>query len=93
MRRHISGCPDCTAELARYDEMLGSLRSMRTEYAAPPPGLVSSLIAIPVNEGRLSHVRSHVVRNRKAYLGGLTIAAVGAAGAAVWRSRARAAAA
>jgi hypothetical protein len=93
MRRHIAGCPDCKAELARYDELLAGLRTMRTETAAPPPGLVAALAAIPANESRLRLVRTHVARNRKAYVGGIALVAAGAAGAAVWRSRARAAAA
>jgi hypothetical protein len=93
VRRHISSCPVCSAELVRYDELLAGLRSMRNETAPVPPGLVAALAAIPSSGSRLQVARTHVTRHRKAYIGGLALAAAGAAGAALVRSRARTAAA
>jgi len=92
VRRHISSCAVCGAELARYDELLAGLRSMRDETVLAPPGLVAALTAIPSNGTRLQVARTHVTRHRKAYIGGLALAAAGAAGAALWRSRTAAAA-
>ena len=93
VRRHISSCSNCGADLARYDELLAGLRSMRDEAAPVPPGLVAALTAIPTSGSRLQVARTHVTRHRKAYIGGFALAAAGAAGAALWRSRVRTAAA
>jgi anti-sigma factor RsiW len=93
VRRHISSCPNCGAELERYDELLAGLRSMRDVTAPAPPGLVAALNAIPSGGSRLQVARTHVTRHRKAYIGGLALAAAGAAGAALWRARVRTAAA
>jgi anti-sigma factor RsiW len=92
VRRHISSCPNCSLELARYDELLGGLRAMRHETATVPPALVDVLKAIPSSGSRLQVARTHVTRHRRAYIGGLALAAAGAAGAALWRSRTAAAA-
>jgi anti-sigma factor RsiW len=89
VRHHISSCPNCSAELARYDELLAGLRAMRDETAPAPPGLVASLKAISSSGSRLEVARTHVTRHRKAYIGGLALAAAGAAGAALWRARVR----
>lgn len=93
LRRHLSGCDRCKAELRRYESLLDGLGALRATPATVPVGLVNSLTAIPSQETRLRGARTHVVRHRRAYLGGLAAAAVGAAGAALWRSRVRAAAA
>jgi anti-sigma factor RsiW len=90
VRRHLSGCPGCTEELKRYETMLDALGALRSETIPVPVGLVQSLKAIPANETRLQNARTHVVRHRRAYFGGLAVAAVGA-GAILWRSRLRAA--
>ncbi|MGH2787442.1 MAG: anti-sigma factor family protein [Actinomycetota bacterium] len=100
VRRHLAECPDCRAEFAGYESMLADLRSLQAVTAQPPDGLRTALLAIPsattpidAARVRVDSARAHVARNRKAYLGGLAVALAGAAGAAVWRSRARAAAA
>jgi hypothetical protein len=100
LRRHLEGCRGCRAELARYESMLTDLRSLKAVTADPPPGLKSSLIAIPSTATRLAAARthvetakSHVSRHRKVYMGGLAVAVAGAVGAAAWRTRVRAAAA
>src|SRR5918992_5618193 len=81
LRRHLEGCRGCRAELARYETMLTDLRSLKAVTADPPPGLKTSLIAIPSTATRLAaaraHVdtaRSHVSRHRKVYIGGLAVA-------------------
>ena len=89
VRRHISSCAACSTELARYEELLAGLRMLRDETAAAPPGLVAALTAIPSGGSKLQVARTHVTRHRRAYLGGLAVAAVGATGAALWRARAR----
>jgi Putative zinc-finger len=87
VRRHVSGCPDCRAELARYEVLLEGLGLLRTQTLDPPPELLPSLYATPSRRRHLSGAQRHVVRHRRAYLGGLALAAAGAAGAAVWRSK------
>ena len=86
LRRHVTRCLDCRSELAHYEEVAAQLGRMRSQLSAPPPGLKRSLVAIPSGAGRLRDVATHVVRNRRAYAGGLTVAVVGA-GAVLWRSR------
>jgi anti-sigma factor RsiW len=90
VRRHLARCPECRAELARY-ESLGAGYSALTEVTSePPPGLLKALQAIPESGGRLADVRTHVARNRKAYAGGVAaVVGAGLAGAALWRSRSR----
>lgn len=86
VRRHLSRCDDCSAELGRYETLFRSLQDMRARTAEPPPQLVHQLATIPYRSNRLSHARTHVVRNKNRYAAGLAVAAVGA-GAAVWRTR------
>jgi anti-sigma factor RsiW len=86
VRRHLAGCTDCREELAAYGELSGALSTLRSASIEPPPALRASLLAIPSEARRLDGLRSHVSRNKKTYAGVL-VAAAGAAGAAVWRSR------
>jgi anti-sigma factor RsiW len=87
VRRHLSRCPDCKAELAQYDEMLDGLAVMRSVEIAPPPGLDRWLAEIPNTHNRLEQVRDHVARNRTAYAGGVAVAVLGAVGTALWKNR------
>jgi hypothetical protein len=94
LRAHLDDCADCGTELERYEMLLDSLAGLRSAVAEPPPRLLASLVDIPHNAGlrdlvgwRSAAVRAHVRRNRGAYLGGAV--AIGAAGAALWRTRAR----
>ena len=89
VRRHVARCPDCSAELARYEELRDALGGLATRVVEPPPGLARSLAAIPERDRRLDHVRTHVVRNRKAYAGGVVVALAGAGATALWRARSR----
>jgi hypothetical protein len=65
-------------------ELLGGLE-MRT--VEPPPGLERALAAIPSHAGRVESLRTHVARNRRAYLGGAAVVLAGAAGAVLVRRR------
>jgi hypothetical protein len=85
LRRHVSSCSGCRAELARYESLLETLAAMPAATVEPPPGLYRSLAAIPSQPGRVQSAAGHVARNRKVYVGGLAVALAGAAGAAVWR--------
>ena len=97
VRRHLSRCPECNAEFARYEALMGGLRTLQTVTAEPPAGLFGALVGIPARASRLhgarvraESARDHVARNRNAYIsGGVVVAVAGALGAALWRSRAR----
>lgn len=91
VRRHVSRCPDCKQELARYEALLGAMSSLQSNVVETPLSLKASLLAIPEKAGSLDTVRAHVARNRNAYLGGAAaaVAVAGAAGAVLWRSRRR----
>ena len=86
-RRHLSRCPECRAELARYEELRASLGALTTVAAEPPASLLGALVAIPTGGSRIDQARTHLERNRRVYVGGFAVALAGAAGAAVWRSR------
>ena len=87
VRRHLSRCDDCSSELDAYQSLFGSLAEMRHLHVEPPRELVHQLAAIPYRANRLEEARVHVVRNRNRYAAGLAVAALGAAGAAVYRTR------
>jgi anti-sigma factor RsiW len=88
VRRHLSRCEECTLELDRYQSLAASLGSLRAATVEPPPQLFHQLAAIPYRSSRVEDVRSHVARHRNGYaVAGVAVAAAGALGAAVWRSR------
>ena len=87
VRRHLSRCPECAAELEAYVSVREGLSTMRLVEAEPPADLFGRLIAIPDEDPAVKRVKTHVSRHRNAYAGGLAVAVVGAAGAALWRSR------
>ena len=89
VRRHISGCPDCRAELRKYEALAGGLSRMHAVTAEPPPSLKPALLSIPVADNRVEAVRTHVARNRRTYAGAAAVAIAGAAGALAWWSRRR----
>ena len=89
MRRHVSRCPGCSEELEAYRSLRAATAQLAAAAAAaPPPGLQDALVAISSGATRLDEVRSHVVRHKRAYAGGVALA-LGATGAALWRSRRR----
>ncbi len=88
LRRHLSRCADCRAELARYELLLGSLAELRSVTAQPPARLFDALAAISRDASaaqtvlwRAGAMTGHLSRNRAAYLSGLGVALAGAAGA------------
>ncbi|HVM36462.1 MAG TPA: hypothetical protein VM784_14120 [Actinomycetota bacterium] len=89
LRRHLSRCSDCRAEVDRYEALSGGLRALASITAEPPARLLTALIDIPARRTRIDEARDHVVRHRGRYLGGLAGAAAVAGTAALWRTRAR----
>lgn len=90
-RDHLESCLRCQAELAQYRKLLKALRTLRTEVLTPAPGLVSDIFATLEAAGERQAMRS-VIRGRKAaYVGGIAVASVAAAGGAaiVLASRSR----
>ena len=81
VRRHVGQCTDCKRELGRYVALLAGLDDLRHESIEPPAGLLASLVTIPSEQSRVETVRSHVVRNKRVYAGGVAVAAMGLAGA------------
>lgn len=88
VRRHLSRCAGCEAELEAYRSLRAATARLALATSAPPPGLKDALAGIPSGATRLDDVRSHVSRHRKEYAAGVAIA-LGATGAALWRSRRR----
>ena len=88
VRRHLAACPDCRAEQAFYKDLATGLHHLRAATTDVPPELTRSLVAIPTQTGRVDQVRTHVARNRAAYVGG-AVAVAGALGATLWRVRSR----
>jgi anti-sigma factor RsiW len=87
VRRHLSRCPHCSTEMARYRTLMSSLKGLEARTPEPPEGLVEVLIRIPSEARRIDVVRVHVARNRRVYAGGAAVALAGAAGAALWQVR------
>jgi hypothetical protein len=90
-RAHLDGCLRCQAELAQYRKLLKALRTLRTEVLSPPSGLVSDILVSIEQAGERHAVRSAVRGRKAAYVGGLAVASVAAAGGAalVLASRSR----
>ncbi len=44
-RAHLRRCSDCSAELARQEQLAEALASLRTQPPQPPPGLLEDLLA------------------------------------------------
>lgn len=88
VRRHLASCPECRAEVESYKELAAGLRELRHVTSEVPASLTSALEAIPGKTGVVGNVRTHVARNRAAYVGG-AVALAGAVGATLWRVRSR----
>jgi predicted anti-sigma-YlaC factor YlaD len=89
IRRHLSRCPDCRAEVDRYEALTGGLRALASVTAEPPARLLEGLLDIPARRTRLDEARDHVTRNRGRYVGGVAGAAALAGTAALLRARSR----
>jgi anti-sigma factor RsiW len=87
VKRHLSRCTECSAELARYQSLANALGALETTPLEPPPELAVALKEIPRSQTRVALLRAHMARNRSAYIGGAAVAVAGAAGAVLWRSR------
>jgi hypothetical protein len=44
VRGHVRRCPECSAELARQEQLHAALSSLRETRPEPPPGLLDSLL-------------------------------------------------
>ena len=88
VRRHLASCSDCRAERALYKDLATGLHELSRVTTDVPSDLTTSLVAIPSRAGRVGQVRTHVARNRAAYVGG-AVAVAGALGATLWRVRSR----
>ena len=88
VRRHLAFCSDCKREVARYRELQANLEGMRASSVEVPRELTQALLAIPSNQNLVGSMRKHVARNRRAYVGGVALAA-GALGATIWRLKSR----
>ena len=89
VRRHLARCADCRTQLAQYDTLSDNLRDLATTTVEVPATLMRTLEAIPSGTTAINDMVTHVVRNRRAYLGGVAVAIAGAAGAALWQKKRR----
>jgi predicted anti-sigma-YlaC factor YlaD len=44
-RAHLRHCADCSAELARQEQLTAALATLREQPPSPPPGLLDDLLA------------------------------------------------
>ncbi len=89
VRRHLSVCGDCSAELARYERLLNDLGALNQMTIDAPPGLFGTLAEAPFMVGRVERARTHVAHNRNVYLSGAAVGVTGVVGAAAWLVRNR----
>jgi anti-sigma factor RsiW len=85
--RHVARCDDCRVEVARYEQLSDALAALPARPIEPPADLRPALIAIAGVPRRV--MRSHLARNRRAYLKGVVVAAAGMAGAVAVKTRGR----
>ena len=45
VRSHVKRCADCSADLARQEQLAAALGTLRDAPPAPPPGLLDDLLA------------------------------------------------
>jgi hypothetical protein len=89
LRRHLVSCTTCKSELRRYESLSAGLHDLTAVTAEPPASLRHQLVAIPSDSLRVDAIRTHVLRNRRAYTSGAAVVLAGAVGAAAWRLRRR----
>lgn len=89
-RWHVDRCLRCQTELVQYRKVLRSLRTLRTEFLEPAPGLLADILATIAESGERHAVRQLLSGRRAAYFGGIAAAtAAGAAGVVVLASMSR----
>lgn len=87
-RGHIESCLRCQADLVQYRKVLRALRTMRTDYLEPSPGLLSDILASLEEAGERHAILAVLHDRRAAYIGGIAAAATAAgAGALVMATR------
>ena len=93
VRRHLSDCQGCRAELQRYEELLSAMASVRSVTVETPPQVLAAVLDIPNQPAGLRHIANRttdlVSTHRNAVLGGVAAAALAGAGAVVWVQRSR----
>jgi anti-sigma factor RsiW len=89
IRRHLAGCDACRSELARYEALSAQMPALIGHTAEPPAHLLGALVSIPSGSNSVETVKTHLTRNRNAYLSGAAVVVAGAAAGAIWRSRRR----
>lgn len=90
LRRHLGRCPECRAEMERYELLTGTLGQLPHATVEPPVSLVRALEKIPETATRAEMMKRHLTKNKKRYAaGGLAVAAIGAAGALALSRRPR----
>jgi anti-sigma factor RsiW len=89
LRRHLVTCADCKTELRHYEAMSAGLQDLIAVTAEPSAILRRQLSAIPSESNKVESIRTHLARNRRAYVSGAAVVLAGAAGAAAWRLRRR----
>jgi Putative zinc-finger len=87
VRRHLARCADCRTALAQYDVLGDQLEALGSATVDVLVTLMRSLEQIPSDMNTLDDVVTHVVRNRKKYIGGAAVAIAGATTAALWQRR------
>ena len=73
LRRHVGSCETCRQEVGRYEQMSRGLHALSTLPVDAPADLLPALMAIPDADNAVALVKTHVARNRKAYLSGAAV--------------------
>jgi hypothetical protein len=84
---HVSTCLRCQAEVAAYRRVLATMRAMRHDQLAAPPGGLDGTLHAVRSDGPAAGDGAAAWAVRAAYVGGITAAS--AAGVLVWFSRRR----
>jgi predicted anti-sigma-YlaC factor YlaD len=93
VRRHVRRCPECSAELARQEQVAAALRTLKTAAPEPPPELLEGILgrtSKPGLRGRAAVPARGAISGAKPHLSVafLTVGAVATTGLgwAAWRA-------
>lgn len=90
LRRHLARCPECRTEMESYELLTGALGDLSHATVEPPVTLLRALERIPETATRAELMKRHLTKNKRKYAaGGIAVAVLGAAGAAVLARRPR----